>query len=268
MGSVADTLSTRVLGDGRPVLFVHGLGGSLGYWGDTFDHLAAGRRLAFVDLAGFGRSVGVGGPYGVDGHLERLAEVRRRHLDGDGLVVVGHSFGALVAFAASARWTGVAGVLGFGLPAFRSPAEALARLRNLGPMERWMAAGAWPARLACWAVCRARPLARLAAPLLAGDVPAAVARDGVVHTWAAYEGSYRSLVEDADVRAWVAARAVPRIVLQGTADRVCPPEVVREVLDGLAVEVRAVEGDHHLPLRRPGACVAALEQLLAATAGR
>lgn len=190
MGAVAGTLSTRVLGDGRPVLFGHGLGGSLGFWGDTFDHLAAGHRLAFVDLGGFGRSVGVGGPYDLDGHLERLAEVRRRHLDGDGLVVVGHSFGALVAIAASARWTGVAGVLGFGLPAFRSPAEALARLRNLGPMER------------------------------------------------------------------------------GTGDRVCPPAVVREVLDGLAVEVRVVDGDHHLPLRRPGACVAALEQLLASRAGR
>ena len=259
-------LATRLVGDGRPVLFVHGLGGSQRYWGDVFDHLAPSHRLAFVDLAGFGTSIGVGGPYDVEGHLDRLDEVRRRHLDGHGLVVVGHSFGALLALAASARWPDVTGMLGFGLPAFRSPAEATQRLRNLGPMERWLATGAWPARLACWAVCHARPLARLAAPLLADDVPATVARDGVEHTWAAYEESFRSLVDDAHVRQWVAARDVRRLVLQGTLDRVCPPDVLCDVLAGLPVEVRVVEGDHHLPLRRPEQSVNALEELLAATA--
>lgn len=259
-------LATRLLGEGRPVLFLHGLGGSRGYWGGAFDGLASAHRLAFVDLAGFGESIGVAGPYDVDGHLARLDEVRRRHLDGDGLVVVGHSFGSVVALAASARWPEVTGMVGFGLPAFRSPAEATAHLRNLGPMERWLATGAWPARLACWAVCHARPLARLVAPLLAGDVPRHVASDGVEHTWRAYEGSFRSLVEDARVREWVAARPVPRVVVQGTHDRVCPPEVACDVLAGLPVDVRVVEGDHHLPLRRPDRCVAVVEELLAATA--
>ena len=55
-------LYSRVIGRGSPVLFVHGLGGSGRYWGDTFDHLGSRHRLAFVDLAGFGRSIDVAGP--------------------------------------------------------------------------------------------------------------------------------------------------------------------------------------------------------------
>lgn len=236
-------LHVRIVGNGPPVLFVHGLGGSGAYWGDTFDHLAASHRLAFVDLAGFGRSMQVAGPYDIAGHLERLGEVRRRYLAGDDLVVVGPSFGALLAVPASASWPEVAGVVAIGLPAFRSAVEARDHLQHLGTMERWLAKGAWQARAACWAVCRARPLARLVAPVLAGDVPKAVARAGVDHTWAAYEGSFRSLVDDADVRAWVAARAEPRTVLQGSHDRVCPPALVREVLEGLAVEMHVLDGE-------------------------
>ena len=254
-------LSVRVVGDGPPVLFLHGLGGSGRYWGETFDHLASWRRLAFADLAGFGRSMGVPGPYDIAGHLERLDAVRRARFPGDGLVVVGHSFGALVATAASAAWPQVDGVVTMGLPAFRSAAEARLHLRHLGPMERWLASGAWPAKAACWAVCRARPLARLIAPLVAGDVPASVARAGVDHTWPAYEQSFRSLADDADVRGWVAARAVRRIALQGSHDRVCPPALVQEVVGDLAVDLRVVEGGHHLPLHQPRVCREAVEEL-------
>lgn len=261
-------LHLLVEGDGPPVLFLHGLGGSGGYWGTSFDHLAAGRRLAFVDLAGFGRSIDVPGPYDIAGHLERLEQVRRDRLSADGLVVVGHSFGALLALAASATWPEVSGALLIGLPAFRSADEARAHLRHLGLMERWLASGAWPAQAACWAVCHARPLARLVAPLVAGDVPPTVARAGVEHTWAAYDASFRALVDDAEVRSWIGRRAVPRTVLVGSDDRVCPPALVERVLDGTDVELSVVEGDHHLPLRQPQRCVQALESLFARTSGR
>ena len=250
------------------MLFLHGLGGSGAYWGTAFDVLAASRRLAFVDLAGFGRSIDVPGPYDIAGHLERLEDIRRDHLAGDGLVVVGHSFGALLALAASAAWPEVSGALLIGLPAFRSPDEARDHLRHLGLMERWLASGAWAARAACWAVCHARPLARLSAPLFARDVPPAIARAGVDHTWASYGASFHALLHDADVRRWITGRTVPRTVLLGSHDRVCPPALVARALDGTGVDIRVIEGDHHLPLRRPEQCLEALETVLARAAGR
>lgn len=247
------------------MLFLHGLGGSGRYWGETFDGLTQSHRLGFVDLAGFGRSMAIPGPYDLDGHLQRLRQLCRTHLPGDDLVVVGHSFGAVLALAAAAQWTEVSGVLCFGLPAYRSPTEARERLRNLGVMERWLVAGAWPAKAACWAVCNARPVARLLAPLWARGVPRAVARDSVEHTWAAYDGALSALVEDADVRGWVRSRLLPRIVVQGDEDRVCPPAVLRDVLHGLDVDIRVLPGDHHLPLIQPGQCLDALQELLGVT---
>lgn len=262
-GNDAEGLFVRVVGEGRPVLFLHGLGGSGRYWADTFDNLSTSHRLGYADLAGFGRSITVPGPYDLDGHLGRLRQACRAWMPGDGLVVVGHSFGAVLALAASAAWPEVSAVMCFGLPAYRNPAEARECLRNLGPMERWLVAGAWPARAACWAVCNARPAARLLAPLWARGMPRAVARDSVEHTWAAYAGGLSALVEDADVGAWVQSRAVPRMVLQGDQDRVCPPSVLRDVLGGLDVDLRVLAGDHHLPLFRADKCLDAVRELLA-----
>jgi pimeloyl-ACP methyl ester carboxylesterase len=66
-------LYARVMGEGPPLVFLHGFGGSSNYWGQSFDGLASRRRLVFVDLAGFGRSLRAGGPYTIDGHVQHLA---------------------------------------------------------------------------------------------------------------------------------------------------------------------------------------------------
>ncbi len=171
MSDPAEHLYGRIVGHGPPLLFVYGLGGSARYWGEAFEPLSTKWRLAFVDLAGFGRSRTVAGPYDIEGHVRRLAAFRGEHLGGDPLVIVGHAFGAVLAFAAAAEWQRVAGVVAFGLPAFSSAERARARLASLGVMERWMATGATWARLACWAVCHTRPLARATGPLLRPDLP-------------------------------------------------------------------------------------------------
>lgn len=262
MSDRVDHLYGRVTGQGSPVLFVHGLGGSGRYWGEVFDPLAASRRLAFVDLAGFARSRAVAGPYDIDGHLRRLDEFRHDRLAGDGLVLVGHSFGAVLALAAAASWSGVAAVVAFGLPAFASSERARARLASLGVMERWMATGAAWARLACWGVCHTRPLARAFGPLLRPDVPPDVARDGLDHTWASYHESFDSLVVDSHMRTWAAATSLTRLVLQGDADPIAPAVEVAALLGGTGISVRSTPGDHHLPLRHPLLCLHVVEEVL------
>jgi pimeloyl-ACP methyl ester carboxylesterase len=183
------------------------------------------------------------------------------------LPLVGHSFGGAVAFRAAGCWpalTGhsVAGVMAFGLPAARSPQAARLRLASLGITERWMVTGSQWAKAACWALCHPRPLARALAPYLAPDVPPAVARDGVEHTWRSSNEAFASLVEDADLHAWAAATTVPRLVVQGGADRIATPQEVCDVLRGTGVEVMEVPGDHHLPLRQPDLCRRLLVSLL------
>jgi 3-oxoadipate enol-lactonase len=96
-----DRMAVDARGDGDPVLFVHGLGGSLNVWTPLLP--ALGRwRCVRVDLPGAGRSrrayavAESAPPLTTDGHVDALQRV----CDALGLSrvhVVGHSFGTLIA---------------------------------------------------------------------------------------------------------------------------------------------------------------------------
>jgi pimeloyl-ACP methyl ester carboxylesterase len=126
--------------------------------GATFVRVVAGEALAGLhtvryDRRGYGRSVDVGPPAGLDGHVDDLlAIVARRPA-----VLVGHSFGGLVALVAATRAPGVVlsvaayeppqpwqpwwpGTSPGGAAARAAPAEAAeAFLRRMVGDDRWEA---------------------------------------------------------------------------------------------------------------------------------
>jgi pimeloyl-ACP methyl ester carboxylesterase len=83
------------------VVFVHGALGS----GRSFDRVAAllddEFRILYYDRRGYGENAqaAVGGPVGVDTHIDDLIEI----LDGRHAVVIGHSFGGLTTLGAAVR---------------------------------------------------------------------------------------------------------------------------------------------------------------------
>src|SRR3954462_15649965 len=92
----ATGLHYRRLGAGRPVLLVHGWCLASGMWTYLEEDLRHDHEVVYVDLAGFGRSSGLAGPYDLDrlaGDLGALLQ----ELDLDEVVVVGFAFGAAVA---------------------------------------------------------------------------------------------------------------------------------------------------------------------------
>lgn len=96
-----DRMAVDSRGDGDPVLFVHGLGGSLNVWAPLLP--ALGRwRCVRVDLPGAGRSqrayavADAAPPLSTDVHVDALLRV----CDALGLArvhLVGHSYGTLIA---------------------------------------------------------------------------------------------------------------------------------------------------------------------------
>lgn len=61
-----------------------------------------GRRVVRYDRRGYGRSRSAGEPVGIDGHVDDLLGVIDAHAGGRA-VVIGHSYGGVVALAAAAR---------------------------------------------------------------------------------------------------------------------------------------------------------------------
>ena len=85
-------------GEGRPIVFLHGLGAQLHHFRHTlFGRFGPGYRLIALDRPGSGYSVRAGG---ATGRLPEQAEIVRRFIDRLGLekpLVVGHSLGGAIA---------------------------------------------------------------------------------------------------------------------------------------------------------------------------
>lgn len=95
-------LSFCALGEGPPILFLHGLGGSWKDWTGTLPSLAATHLVVALDFPGFGHSDAPEVEYSIEwltGIVEKFLAERKI----PALTVVGHSMGGLVALNLAAR---------------------------------------------------------------------------------------------------------------------------------------------------------------------
>lgn len=84
------------LGDGPPVVFVHGLSGSWQNWLETLPHVARSHRAIAFDLPGFGASPLGGGPISIPGYAQ-LVDGLCEALGLGPAAVVGNSMGGFIA---------------------------------------------------------------------------------------------------------------------------------------------------------------------------
>jgi pimeloyl-ACP methyl ester carboxylesterase len=248
----AQPLWSQQRGDGPPILLIHGLGASAHYW-DEVMAATADRRVIAPDLLGFGRSPSPpGASYDVACHLAALEPLLV-----PGTVVVGHSTGGILAAALAAlRPDAVRHLLLVGLPAFPDAATARAEVGRLGAVARLTVEERRLGQWLCIAMCRFRPIAVAAAPLLLRGIPRAVAADGARHTWLSYSRTLRHVVVEHPVWPDLAESRVPVTFLHGRQDRTAPLRFVEALADRLhrvrqSVSVRTADGDHHIPVRRP-----------------
>lgn len=87
-------------GRGRPVVLVHGLGGSARWWRSTAAELSRDRRVIVPELPGFGHGRG-GRRFALRDAAPVLGGLLE-HLGHERADLVGHSFGALVCMAVAA----------------------------------------------------------------------------------------------------------------------------------------------------------------------
>lgn len=98
-------------GQGEPVVFIHGFGGSVFSWRHAFDEFGKGRRIIAVDLAGFGHSTrDASRPMGHDAQAARVHRLLEQ-LSVRKATVVGHSMGGAIAQRLAVRHPGDVGRL-------------------------------------------------------------------------------------------------------------------------------------------------------------
>ncbi|MBI2214808.1 MAG: alpha/beta hydrolase [Acidobacteria bacterium] len=244
--ALGDRLYVESLGTRDPIVFIAGLQASTRYWGSTFDPLGSSHRLLFVDMLGFGRSPWPDVDYGLDVQLEWL----RRTLVAKGathdVILVGHSFGAIIAAHYAARYPDdIRHVYLLGTPVYDSVDEARERIHDMSHLAALFALNPFLAREGCMGVCAFRPLWRVTLPYLRPDLPPEVAIDGVSHHWASIHGSIQHIL--LRTRVADAVKQIGRKVtfLHGRSDDVTAIGKVRGLAAATGATVIETPGGHH-----------------------
>ncbi|MEO5832276.1 MAG: alpha/beta fold hydrolase [Nakamurella sp.] len=251
------------------VVLLHGLVAAGNFFGVDFDPLGDHATVVVPDLLGFGGSTT--GPSFTTGpgqltttaHLDALDEMLEALGLGDRqLVVVGHSMGGAVGLCWAARHTTrVRAVVTLCAALYRTRDEADRRVRQMGAVEALLGGdGPLPETLCGW-MCRHRVLASWLAVAIRPDLPVAVARSAVKHTWDSYHGSLDGCLRSGDWESALgelASAGVPISLIEAARDPVPVPG--RAV--AFAASLPAVSYDEHptaghlLPLSDASWCAA------------
>jgi 3-oxoadipate enol-lactonase len=89
-----NTMQYVSYGEGPPVVFVHGLGGSANVWHGVMQAMQQHHHVIAMDLRGHGRSQGRG-QFSIEGWAKDVTKLIR-HLELPSVTLVGHSLGTLV----------------------------------------------------------------------------------------------------------------------------------------------------------------------------
>lgn len=261
-------LRYAVGGSGRPLVLVHGLGGTYANWLLLAPALAERYRVVVPDLPGHGGSAPLPAAPNVDVFADAVLAVLEAE-DALPAPFVGHSLGGLVALRAAVRRPeavrGLVLAAAAGISSATRAAEATLTALAVAQPGRLIAPmrGRWS---------RSRTLRRLAfgwwgAADPAGLVPEmaeAFLAGPAEHTDTASAG--RALLAS-DPRADLDRVGCPALCLWGASDNWVPVADGMEYARRLRAPFRTIAGCGHLLIgERPDACLAAIDEFLAGLA--
>jgi pimeloyl-ACP methyl ester carboxylesterase len=258
-------LRYAVGGEGRPLVLVHGLGGTIENWLALAPTLAGDHRVIVPDLPGHGRSGLLPEARDVDALAGAVLEIVEADDAGDA-VWIGHSLGGVVALRAAAlRPDAVRGVVlaaAAGISSATRTAQVALGVLGVARPGRWIA----PHRKA-WARSR---LGRRAAfgwwgvadpDALEPDMAEAFLVGAAHHTDTRQAG--RALLAS-DPRTALDRVTCPCLCLWGASDNWVRVDDGIEYARRLGAPLRTIAGCGHLLIgERPDACVAAIREFVA-----
>lgn len=262
-------VNTIELGEGPPLVFVHGLSGSWPNWLEQLPVLAESHRVIALDLPGFGHSPMPGGQITISGYA-RLLDGLLGALGIDVAAVVGNSMGGFVgaelAIADPQRVERLVLISAAGLSTYRDP-RGMRAVRTLTVAEQVIAAStAWVASKSD-AVARRPGLRNSALGLVVrhpSQLPAALAAEQI--RGAGKPGFVQALraLLDYPLRERLPEVACPTLIVWGDEDRIVSVKDA-DVFERLIPDSRKVVFSHtgHMAmLERPSAFNQLLEDFL------
>lgn len=247
-------IALRQAGAGRPLVLLHGLGGSSKSWARQLEALSDERRVIAWDCPGYGESADYpgGAPKSQDFAKALLAALDA--VDVGDFDLVGHSMGGAVAPWAArlapfrvGRLVLSATKVAFGADDPSGYDKRLAERRQMNDKT--------------FGEARARGMVGEASPVF--DAVAAIA--GEIRL-SGYEGAI-ALLKQADNRAILPTVEQPTLVIAGANDRIAPADATRAVADAVpGARLETVQDAAHAAyMEQPAAYNALLQAFLASS---
>jgi pimeloyl-ACP methyl ester carboxylesterase len=264
-----EAINTIELGDGPPLVFVHGLSGCWQNWLEQVPVLAREHRVVTLDLPGFGSSPMPSGEISISRYA-RLLDGLLGELEIDAAAVVGNSMGGFIAaelaIAFPQRVERLVLISAAGISTYADPRTARA-LPTLRRSQRILtAAAAWTASRSDTLARRARLREATLALVVRhpAQLPAPLAAEQL--RGAGKPGFLQALesILDYDFRERLPEIACPTLIVWGDGDRlinVRDGDVFAELIGGSRLVVFEDTG-HMAMLERPAAFNALLKGFL------
>lgn len=239
-------------GSGPVIVAIHGMAGSLRYWEKLSPDLLKSHRVIRIDLLGFGHSPASQHGYQTGDHVRAIEETLQHLGVVDGLTLVGHSMGALIALRyAVTRPKQLRRLVLLSMPVYTTQAQAREDITKSKKRYRYIYYGLG-SRLVCTLWCRLlRPISRRVAPLYLPKQPKHVAEDSVLHSWRAYSESMHQVIERQAVQNDLQSVLIPTDLVYGLGDS----EIVLSNAQALHLksnmELTVIPGGHNFPLEHP-----------------
>lgn len=128
------------------------------------------------------------------------------------------------------------------MPLFTDEQDAVESIAHTSLFNRWMALETPVARATCWLMCHVRPLLTPLMPSLLPDLPPAVARDSLQHSWASYSRTLQQVIirsHGPQLMSQLAHTQLPTLVIHGKQDAVADPSRMQQLLECLPADQHA-----------------------------
>jgi pimeloyl-ACP methyl ester carboxylesterase len=222
---------TRQGVEDSPLVFLHGVASSGRMFALRCPALAGRHNLLFPDLLGFGLSPRPAeSNYDPAAHVEALQQTLLEKAPGqlaEGLTLVTHSLGGLVALAYAAQYPQhVKRLILFNPTLYWSPAEARHHLMRGSRMAHMILGYPRVAKAACLSLCSTGFLGH-AGPYLLRKLPQDVAADAGKHSWTSLSRTMHNSIIHFDLTAHLnrlKEHGVPLTVITGQYDTLSYPE--------------------------------------------
>lgn len=243
-------LKVVVSGNGRPVIFLHGVISTHRYWDDVVNKLSKTAKLIRPDLLGFGDSPRQkNADYGIDTQIGWLKETTKGYMK-DRPILVGHSLGAIIALKWANQKTTFPNLVLTSIPIL-DKATLRAQITSLSKNEPILNK-VKNERIAFKALSYASLMPKRVARRIMKTVPSHVAEDTTRHDRKALRHVFSNVVFSDEVANLLSEISVPTTVIVSTNDPISNVQLLKKQAKcNRYINVVTVDCSHQIPIDKP-----------------